>query len=329
MRPADTAAIVTAILQKGSLGIVETLRRYPLPPGDNLLILVDQFEELFTFMRDPKIKGAQDEARAFVKLLLEVLSPKHKDLPVHVALTMRSDFLGYCALFPGLADAINNGLYLLPQMEREQLHDAIKEPVRMYAGKISERLTDTLINDLNEDTDQLPILQHTMMRLWGVWARRGGEKIDFEDYRKIGEMRASLSNHAEEVFGKLDARQQQIAEALFRSITRVEDGKIVRCQSALGLIRKSAKLKEVGFREIVAVIDEFRAEGRSFLVPPPKRELDDETAEAIEALLRNPEAAGAMRAAGLRRSALFTWERCARRTALLYRRVASRAAKTS
>ena len=137
--PDEAAAIVRAILQKGSLGVVETLRRYPLPPGDNLLILVDQFEELFTFMRDPKIKGAQDEARAFVKLLLEVLSPKHKDLPVHVALTMRSDFLGYCALFPGLADAINNGLYLLPQMEREQLHDAIKEPVRMYAGKIDRK----------------------------------------------------------------------------------------------------------------------------------------------------------------------------------------------
>ena len=287
--PGEAAAIVKAILQKGSLGVVEVLRRYPLPPGDNLLILVDQFEELFTFMRDPKIGGAQDEARAFVKLLLEVLCPaKHEDLPVHVALVMRSDFLGDCALFPGLADAINSGLYLLPQMEREQLRDAIKEPVRMYGGKISERLVDTLINDLREDTDQLPVLQHAMMRLWGVWARRGGEKIDFDDYREIGEMSTSLSNHAEEVFGGLDARQRQIAEAVFRSITRVEDGKIVRRQTVLGLIRKSAKLKEAGHGEVEAVINEFRADGRSFLVPPPAHELADDTAVDIshESLIR-------------------------------------------
>jgi hypothetical protein len=287
--PGEAAAIVKAILQKGSLGVVEVLRRYPLPPGDNLLILVDQFEELFTFMRDPKIGGAQDEARAFVKLLLEVLCPaKHADLPVHVALVMRSDFLGDCALFPGLADAINNGLYLLPQMEREQLRDAIREPVRVCGGQISERLIDTLINDLREDTDQLPILQHAVMRLWGVWARRGGEKIDFDDYREIGEMSTSLSNHAEEVFGSLDARQQQIAEAIFRGLTRVEDGKIVRRQTVLGLIRKSAKLKGAGFREVEAVINEFRADGRSFLVPPPAHELDDDTAVDIshESLIR-------------------------------------------
>jgi hypothetical protein len=287
--PDEAAAIVKAILQKGSLGIIETLQRYPLPPDSNLLILVDQFEELFTFMDDPKIKSAQEEARAFVKLLLEVLCLKYKDLRIYVALTMRSDFLGNCALFPGLADAINNGLYLLPQMEREQLRDAIKEPVEAGGGKISERLIDTLINDLRGDTDQLPILQHAMMRLWDQWALDGGEKIGFDQYKKIGELSATLCNHAEEVYGHLDPqRQQPIAEAVFRSITRVKDGKIVRQQTKLGLIRKSPKLRDVGFEEIERVINEFRADGRSFLIPSMKHDLDDETAIDIshESLIR-------------------------------------------
>lgn len=286
--PEETAAVVKAILRKGSLGIIETLQRYPLPPGDNLLILVDQFEELFTFMDDPKIKGAQDEARAFIKLLLEVICPKYKGLPVYVALTMRSDFLGNCALFPGLADAINNGLYLLPQMEREQLRAAIKGPVEAGGGKISERLIDTLINDLRDDADQLPILQHAMMRLWGQWRQDGGEKIDFEHYRKIGELSASLCKHAEEVFTNLDERQKFIAEAIFRSITRVKDGKVVRRQTKLGLIRKSPRLRDAGFKEVEEVVNEFRGDGRSFLVPPVEQKLDDETAVDIshESLIR-------------------------------------------
>lgn len=284
----EAAAMVRAILQKGALGIVETLQRYPLQAGENLLILVDQFEELFTFMGDAKLAGAQDEARAFVKLLLEVISPKYKQLPVYVALTMRSDFLGNCALLPGLAEAINNGLYLLPQMEREQLRDAIRGPVDLSGAKISERLIDTLINDLRYDTDQLPILQHAMMRLWSQWSIDGGDQIDFSQYQKIGELSGTLCNHAEEVFGQLNDQQQQIAEALFRSITQVKDGKIVRRQTRLGLIRKSPRLKDVSVAELVDVINEFRAEGRSFLVPPPRQKIDDETAIDIshESLIR-------------------------------------------
>src|SRR6185295_17996349 len=245
--------------------------------GDNLLILVDQFEELFTFMDNSNLQGAQAEARAFVKLLLEVLRPEHEDLSVCIALTMRSDFLGNCALIPKLAEAINNGLYLLPQMEREQLRDAIKGPVDLAGGKVSERLIDTLINDLQEDNDQLPILQHAMMRLWDQWSLQGGEKIDFDHYRQIGELSATLCRHADEVYTQLDAEQQSIAEAIFRQITQVKDDKIVRRQTRLGVIRQSPKLKDLPLENIVGVIDEFRAEGRSFLVPPIKQDIDDET----------------------------------------------------
>jgi energy-coupling factor transporter ATP-binding protein EcfA2 len=279
--PADSgeeaAAMVKAILQKGALGIVEACQRYPLAEDERLLILVDQFEELFTFVRDVGTTAARDEARAFVNLLIEVLSPKYEQLPVYVALTMRSDFLGECALYPGLADAINNGLYLLPRMERDYLRDAIKGPVEMGGGAISERLTDTLINDLRDDTDHLPILQHAMMRLWDQWVRDGGERIDFAHYKQMGELSTTLCKHAEEVFNELDLKRgQPIAEAIFRSITRVKEGKVVRRQTKLGIIRKSPRLKGVSFEEVERVLNAFRAEGRSFLVPPLKQKPEDE-----------------------------------------------------
>ena len=290
--PEEAAAMVKAILQKGSLGIVEAFHRYPLAEGERLLILVDQFEELFTFVRDVDTAAAHDEARAFVKLLIEVLSPEY-ELPVYVALTMRSDHLGECALYPGLAEAINNGLYLLPRMERDQLRDAIKEPVGGSGGAISDRLADTLINDLKEDTDHLPILQHAMMRLWNQWRHDGGAKIDFDHYKRMGELSNTLCKHAEEVYAELGESGQPVAEAIFRSITRVKDGKVVRRQTKLGAIRKSPRLKDVPFGEIERVLDAFRADGRSFLVPPLREEpddekLDDETAIDIshESLIR-------------------------------------------
>ncbi|MBV8857174.1 MAG: TIR domain-containing protein [Acidobacteria bacterium] len=294
--PEEAAAIVKAILRKGPLGIVEAFHRYPLGERERLLILVDQFEELFTFVRDVGTAAASDEARAFVKLLIEALSPEYRGLPIYVALTMRSDHLGECALYPGLAEAINNGLYLLPRMERDQLRDVIKGPVEAAGGSISERLADTLINDLKEDADHLPILQHAMMRLWNQWRHDGGAKIDFDHYKKMGELSNTLCKHAEEVYAELDPeRQQPIAEAVFRNITRVKEGKVVRRQTRLGVVRRSPKLREVPFGEIERVLDAFRAEGRSFLVPPlkegpddGKQRLDDETAIDIshESLIR-------------------------------------------
>ncbi len=72
-----------------------------LPSRDNLLIVVDQFEELFRFRRSRQIENSRDEAVAFVKLLLEAAA--QKELPIYVVLTMRSDFIGDCMRVPGPA----------------------------------------------------------------------------------------------------------------------------------------------------------------------------------------------------------------------------------
>jgi MoxR-like ATPase len=85
-----------ATLRRGPLGVVEALRDTPLPAATNLLILVDQFEEIFRFERE----GGRDEADAFVSLLLA--TARQQEVPVYVVITMRSDFFGDCAIFEGL-----------------------------------------------------------------------------------------------------------------------------------------------------------------------------------------------------------------------------------
>jgi hypothetical protein len=121
---ADTNRVLLEVtLRRSTRGVVEAVRQARLPAGDNLLIIVDQFEELFRFRHSHQLANSRDEAIAFVKLLLEASS--QQQVPIYVALTMRSDFIGDCMDFPGLPEAVNAGLYLVGRMSREGLRAAL------------------------------------------------------------------------------------------------------------------------------------------------------------------------------------------------------------
>ena len=85
---------------------------------------------------------------------------------LYVILTMRSEFLGVCARFEGLAGAVNRTQYLLPQMERPALMRAIREPATLYDGEVTRELAEGLMADAGSEQDQLPLIQHGLMRLW-------------------------------------------------------------------------------------------------------------------------------------------------------------------
>jgi len=99
-----------------------------LAPNTNLLIIIDQFEEIFRFRKEVD----SDEADAFVTLALETAA--QREFSVYVVITMRSDYLGDCALFAGLPEALNESQYLTPRMTREQRRAAIVGPARQQAN---------------------------------------------------------------------------------------------------------------------------------------------------------------------------------------------------
>jgi hypothetical protein len=275
--PEEVGAVL-ATLRRGSLGLVETAAEARLPVGELLLVLVDQFEELFRFAAG--IPSGGEEARAFSKLLTASVS--QREVPIYVVLTMRSDFLGHCASLPGLPEAINQSLYLVPQMGRDALREVVKEPVKRAGAKITERLVNRLLNDLGSDPDQLPILQHALMRIWDIWSAgpRDGP-LDLLLYQANG-----LEQHLEEVYGELQPGQQRVAERLFRELTEtLDEGRVVRRPTRLERIVKVAGSELV---EVEAVVERFRAPGRSFLMPPVGVPLTPETVLDIshESLIR-------------------------------------------
>ncbi|MEM7585651.1 MAG: WD40 repeat domain-containing protein [Acidobacteriota bacterium] len=280
-------ALLETTLYRSALGLVEAVRQARLAAGENLLVLADQFEELFRFKRNTRIKDSKDSALAFVKLLLE--AAQQDDVPIYVVLTMRSDFIGNCTEFPGLAEAINRGQYLVPRMTREERKAAIVGPVAVGGAEISPRLVLRLLNDVGDDPDQLPILQHALMRTWDYWQHqhRDGEVIDLRHYEATGTMREALSLHAEEAYRELEsAAEQRIAELMFRGLTDTgSDARGVRRPIALAEIGRLTGSEQAA---VVKVIERFRAPGRSFLMPPVGVELDGDSVIDIshESLMR-------------------------------------------
>lgn len=287
LRLAEREAVVEATLRGGSLGLVETAARARL--GHKLLVVVDQFEELFRFRAARAAAGAtDDDASAFVKLLLE--AARQRELPVYVVLTMRSDFLGDCAQFQGLPEAINDGQYLIPRMTRDERRFAITGPARVARGRMSEPLVNRLLNDVGDNPDQLPILQHALMRTWDYWSarRRDGEPVGLEHYEAVGTMSDALSLHADEAWDELpDEHSRLVAEALFKSLTeRGADNREIRRPTRLGEICEIAGATP---EEVAGIVEVFRREGRSFLMPPAGVALTRETVIDIshESLIRN------------------------------------------
>ncbi|HEX4963263.1 MAG TPA: hypothetical protein VF173_20705 [Thermoanaerobaculia bacterium] len=251
-------------LRASNQGLVECVRQSRIPPRDNVLVLVDQLEELFRFKASRREQG-RDEAVAFVKLLLEASC---HEAPVYIASTMRSDFIGNCLELPELPEAINEGLYLVPRMTRDELRAAITGPVAVGGAAIAPRLVSRLLNDIGDDSDQLPILQHALMRTWDRWDEdhEPGEPLDLRHYEAVGTMKEALSRHAEEALGELDERGRAIAETLFRALTELGgDGKGTRRPVRLAEV---CALTGSDAEEIAAVAERFRQPGRSFLMPP-------------------------------------------------------------
>lgn len=279
-------SIVLSVLRSGSHGLAEVSRFLQTFRLDNVFFMLDQFEELFRYHDSSESGEVEDDAQAYVNLILHAIQQTH--IPIYVALTMRSDFIAKCAAYPGLTQVVNNSNYLVPQMTREQKKLAIEGPIAVAGGKISQRLVKKLLSDMGKNQDQLPILQHALMRTWDYWINNHepGEPMDLRHYNAIGRIEQALSQHANEVLDELSPREKEIAEVLFKSITeKSTDSRGMRRPGKLGLI---AQLADADEEEMIAVVEHFRKPGRSFLMPPHTVALNSESVIELshESLMR-------------------------------------------
>ncbi len=270
---------IEASLRKSPYGILDIKGQWEKDnPDDNLLIIIDQFEELFRFDRQD-IKsdtGNLNIESQFVQLLLQAssgINPK-----IFVIITMRSEFLGDCVKYRGLPEAINQSQYLVPQLNHPQLREVIEFPFLRVGKKIEPGFADILINEIEdekvkENLDQLPILQHALMRTYdGAFnnkANASNDTVTYKDYLETGGMKEALARHAQAVYEKLDDKDKRITEILFRTLTdTTSDQKGGRRPTQLKTIYAIAGVVTTSHDEINKVINVFRNIETSFIMPP-------------------------------------------------------------
>ena len=254
---------ITRSLLATSAGLTEVVARAGLAHGESLLVIADQFEELFRF---DVTRAQQGRAALFVSLLLE--ASERRDVPVYVVVTMRSEFLGRCSEFTGLAEAFNRSQYLVPRLTRDERREAIERPLRLFATEPAPALVQQVLNDTGDDPDQLPVMQHAMLRTYGAWERAGATgRIERDHYNSIGGIEHAVDWHGDEIMSSVGTAAAKTVEKLFRSLTVVQGGVALRRPRKLGHLYQIAGADTAESRKQVdAIITAFADRRNSFLM---------------------------------------------------------------
>ena len=199
-------------------GLQQTLDRLADAAGaEYALLVIDQFEELFTLCRDDA------EQHAFVEnVLTAALQPGGKSL---VVIAMRADFYAHCANFDLLRQAVSTYQEYIGPISMDDLRRVIEEPAKRGHWEIEPGLVEVLLHDVGADVGRspepgaLPLLSHALLE---TWQRRRGHTMTLSGYIASGGVRGAIAETAETVFyDKLDQRQRDIARQIFLRLTEL------------------------------------------------------------------------------------------------------------
>jgi WD40 repeat protein len=180
--------------------------------GDLILIIIDQFEELFTLC------GDVSERTYFIENLLTAVSPE-SDGKTILIITLRADFYAHCAQFEGLRLALERNQAFIGPMNQEELRCAIEEPARRFGWEFERGLIDLILRDIGNEPGALPLLSHALLE---TWKHRRGKTMTLESYAESGGVRGAIARTAETVFIQdLQPDQRNIARNIFLRLTEL------------------------------------------------------------------------------------------------------------
>lgn len=205
------------------------------PTGRRMIVVVDQFEELFT-----QCKSASEQ-HAFLDMLsaLAALGPDGERPVALIVYGLRSDFYTPCADFPQMRSALQEGQILVGPLSREGVREAILFPARATGLEVEPGLVELLLHDLGKpmadtaphsdaspaggahEAGRLPLLAHALRM---TWQARHGHSLTVDGYRSTGGIPRALANTAERIFAALSPDEQTATRLLFLRLVKIGDG---------------------------------------------------------------------------------------------------------
>ncbi|WP_324605200.1 transporter substrate-binding domain-containing protein [Streptomyces sp. NRRL WC-3549] len=190
--------------------------------GSRLVLVVDQFEEVFTQCADGR------ERQLFISALCAAAGGGGDEPPALVVLGLRSDFQDHCATYPELRHAVRDTPVFLGPMTAAELREAIAGPARIAGLELQPGLVEILLRDLGVDEtaqgydpESLPLLSHA---LHATWHHREGRSLTVAGYAAAGYVRNSVENTAEATYGHFDSAEQQAARSLLLNLVHIGEG---------------------------------------------------------------------------------------------------------
>ena len=178
-----------------------------------LLLVVDQFEEIFTVCHDAV------ERDRFIAALLD--AAHGADSRARVVVGLRADFYAHCAEHARLAAVLEDAQVLVGPMSTEELRQAITQPAVRAGLMVEKTLVATVVHDAAERPGALPFVSHA---LWETWKRRRGNGLFLADYLAAGGVSGAIALTADRVYSQLDERQQRVARGIFLRLTALGVG---------------------------------------------------------------------------------------------------------
>ena len=266
---------ISRLLRSSPDGLAESLKQLTETNHDKVLLIIDQFEDLFRFKRSRINHPNIHENESFIKLILEAHNQEF--IPVHIMLVICSDFTEELQQFQDLNNLIQKSNYILPEMTREDMQDAIYRPAALSGGNIDPGLIQQIINDLRDKSDKLSLLQHILNRLWKKWEKQKDDyrAVLMKDYEAIGGVDNALVRHLNKPYEELTGSDQLLCERIFKTIT--EKGTDNREISIPVRIDDIANITGATVKKIIKIVEKFRQPDHPFLYPAHDAPINSET----------------------------------------------------
>ncbi len=181
--------------------------------ASRLLLVVDQFEELFSLCRD------ETERKVFIDNLLTAVDPETRG-PTLVVIALRADFYEYCGQYANLRQALAHHQEYIGPMSRDELRRAIEEPARLGGWEFEAGLVDVILREVGEEPGALPLLSHALLE---TWRRRRGHTMTLAGYTASGGVYGAIAKTAETVFQSFSADEQVLARRIFLRLVELEE----------------------------------------------------------------------------------------------------------
>ncbi|BAY45351.1 peptidase C14 caspase catalytic subunit p20 [Scytonema sp. HK-05] len=221
-----------------------------LPGSERFLLVVDQFEEVFTLCSN------EEERRRFIELLTQVVelsdATSLQSLRLAIVTTMRADFLEPCLTYPSLTQVIQNQAVYMPPLLGADLEQAIASGANLQGYRFEDGLLGEIMQDVGKEQGCLPPLQFALTELW---EKRDSQKhqLTVEQYRAMGGMIGALDRYAENIYQSFMEQEQQWVKQIFLKLVRTGDGEKDTKQRQL-----KAKLLAIGDDNVISdVLDEL------------------------------------------------------------------------